>query len=37
VLVTGVALFELVRRQFSRDWSQIQEEIEKEIQRKDAL
>jgi branched-chain amino acid transport system permease protein len=37
VLVTGVALFELVRRQFRRDWSQIQEEIEKEIQRKDAL
>jgi len=37
VLVTGVALFELVRRQFSRDWSQIQEEIEQEIQRKDAL
>eukprot|EP01041_Mallomonas_annulata_P030158 gene30158-52256_t len=37
VLVTGVALFELVRRQFSRDWSEIQEEIEKETQRRDAL
>ncbi|MDR7305232.1 branched-chain amino acid ABC transporter permease [Rhodoferax saidenbachensis] len=37
VLATGVALFELVRRQFSRDWSEIQEEIEKETQRKDAL
>nr|WP_315493462.1 branched-chain amino acid ABC transporter permease [uncultured Rhodoferax sp.] len=37
VMVTGVALFELVRRQFSRDWSEIQEEIEKETQRRDAL
>lgn len=37
VLVTGVALFELVRRQFKRDWSEIQEEIEKETQRRDAL
>ena len=36
VLVTGAALFELVRRQFSRDWSQIQDEIEHEIQRRDA-
>jgi len=37
VLVTGLALFELVRRQFSLDWSRIQEEIEKEIKRRDAL
>ncbi|WP_255033954.1 branched-chain amino acid ABC transporter permease [Rhodoferax sp. TH121] len=37
VMITGVALFELVRRQFTRDWSQIQEEIEQDIQRKDAL
>jgi branched-chain amino acid transport system permease protein len=37
VLVTGIALFELVRRQFSHDWSKIQEEIEKEIKRRDAL
>ena len=37
VLVTGLALFELVRRQFSLDWSKIQEEIEKEIKRRDAL
>ena len=36
VLVTGAALFELVRRQFSRDWSQIQDEIEHEIQRRDS-
>ena len=36
VLVTGGTLFELVRRQFSRDWSQIQEEIEAETQRRDA-
>ena len=37
VMITGLALFELVRRQFTRDWSQIQEEIEQDIQRKDAL
>lgn len=37
VMITGLALFELVRRQFARDWSQIQEEIEQDIQRKDAL
>ncbi|MBX9817772.1 MAG: branched-chain amino acid ABC transporter permease [Burkholderiaceae bacterium] len=34
-VVIGVVLFELVRRRFSRDWSQIQQEIEQDIQRKD--
>lgn len=37
VLVTGGALFERVRRQFSHDWRLIQEEIEQETQRRDAL
>lgn len=37
VLLTGSALFERVRRQFSRDWRLIQEEIEQETQRRDAL
>ncbi|MDZ7921091.1 branched-chain amino acid ABC transporter permease [Rhodoferax sp.] len=36
LLLTGSTLFELVRRQFGRDWSQIQDEIEHEIQRRDA-
>ncbi|MEG3000813.1 MAG: branched-chain amino acid ABC transporter permease [Comamonas sp.] len=33
VLLTGLGLFELVRRQFVQDWGQIQEEIERIIQR----
>ncbi|SEL00412.1 amino acid/amide ABC transporter membrane protein 2, HAAT family (TC 3.A.1.4.-) [Roseateles sp. YR242] len=37
VLVTGVALFELARRQFRREWDQAQEEIEKEIKRRESL
>jgi branched-chain amino acid transport system permease protein len=37
VLVTGAALFELTRRQYAREWGEIQEEIEKEIKRKEAL
>ncbi len=37
VLVTGLALFELTRRAFVRDWERIQEEIEKEIRRREAL
>jgi len=37
VLLVGVALFELSRRQFAREWSDIQEEIEKEIKRREAL
>ena len=36
VLVVGVALFEVSRRQFVREWSRTQEEIEKEIKRREA-
>ena len=36
VLLTGVGLFEMARRQFSREWGKIQEDIEKEIKRKEA-
>lgn len=37
VLLTGGGLFELCRRQFARQWSSIQEEIEHEIKRGEAL
>lgn len=37
VMLTGASLFELCRRQFSREWGQIQEDIEKEIKRREAL
>ena len=37
VMVTGLALFELTRREFVREWGEIQEEIEKEIKRREAL
>lgn len=37
VLLTGVGLFELSRRHFSRQWDETQEEIEKEIKRREAL
>ncbi len=37
VMLTGLGLFELCRRQFAREWSGIQEEIEHEIQRRRAL
>lgn len=37
VLLTGVALFELSRRHFNRQWDETQEEIEKEIKRREAL
>jgi branched-chain amino acid transport system permease protein len=36
VLLTGLGLFELARRHFNREWSQIQEDIEKEIKRREA-
>jgi branched-chain amino acid transport system permease protein len=36
VLLTGIALFELVRRQFVVQWGEIQEFIEKEIKRREA-
>ncbi|MDP3083967.1 MAG: branched-chain amino acid ABC transporter permease [Rubrivivax sp.] len=37
VLATGMAMFELTRRHFVRDWTLIQEDIEKEIKRREAL
>jgi branched-chain amino acid transport system permease protein len=37
VLACGVALFELTRRRFVADWERIQEEIETEIKRREAL
>ncbi len=37
VLLTGLGLFELCRRQFVLQWGHVQEEIEKEIQHKEAL
>ena len=37
VMLTGFGLFELCRRQFVRQWSQIQEEIEHQIKRGEVL
>lgn len=37
VMLTGIGLFEVCRRQFSLEWGQIQESIEKEIKRREAL
>ena len=37
VMLTGVGLFELCRRQFAHDWGLVQEAIEKEIKRREAL
>ena len=37
VTLTGAALFELARRQFTRQWGEVQEEIEKEIKRRESL
>lgn len=37
VTLTGLGLFELVRRQFLKEWGEIQEFIEKEIKRREAL
>ena len=37
VLLVGLGLFELARRQFKREWDQTQEEIEKEIKRRESL
>jgi branched-chain amino acid transport system permease protein len=36
VLAVGMALFELTRRQFALQWGQTQEEIEREIKRREA-
>ncbi len=37
VMLTGLGLFEICRRQFAVEWSQIQEDIEKEIKRRESL
>jgi branched-chain amino acid transport system permease protein len=37
VMLTGVLLFELVRRRFKLQWDEIQEEIEKDIKRRESL
>jgi branched-chain amino acid transport system permease protein len=37
VMLTGVALFEVARRQFVRQWGEIQEFIEKEMKRRETL
>lgn len=37
VMLTGLGLFELCRRQYVREWGVIQEDIEKEIKRREAL
>jgi branched-chain amino acid transport system permease protein len=37
VLITGVVLFELTRRAYWADWNLIQEDIEKEIKRREAI
>lgn len=37
VMLTGLGLFEVCRRQFLKEWSLIQESIEKEIKRRETL
>lgn len=37
VMLTGLGLFELCRRQFGHEWGEIQEDIEKEIKRRETL
>ena len=37
VMLTGLGLFEVSRRQFSHDWSEVQTDIEKEIKRRETL
>ncbi len=37
VLLTGLGLFELCRRQFLQQWGEVQEDIEKEIKRRETL
>ena len=37
VMLTGLGLFELTRRQFVHDWGEVQVDIEKEIKRREAL
>jgi branched-chain amino acid transport system permease protein len=37
VMLTGIGLFEIARRHFSRQWGEIQEFIEKEMKRRETL
>jgi branched-chain amino acid transport system permease protein len=37
VMITGLGLFEICRRQFLREWGEVQEQIEKEIKRRETL
>ncbi len=37
VMLTGIGLFELCRREYVREWGEIQEDIEKEIKRRELL
>ena len=37
VMLTGLGLFELARHQYSHDWGAVQQDIEREIKRRDAL
>ena len=37
VMLTGLGLFEVCRRQFALEWGHIQEAIEKEIKLKESL
>jgi branched-chain amino acid transport system permease protein len=37
VLLTGLGLFELCRRQFLHQWAEIQQDIEREVKRREAL
>ena len=37
VMLTGVALFEVARRHYMHQWGEIQEFIEKEMKRREAL
>lgn len=37
LMVVGIAMFELTRREFQRQWGGVQEEIEREIKRREAL
>jgi branched-chain amino acid transport system permease protein len=36
-VITGAGLFELVRRHYVKEWGEVQEEIEKEIKRRETL
>ena len=37
LIAVGVALFELVRREYVQQWGEVQEDIEREIKRREAL